>query len=443
MTQSPSISEPGQSRAFDTGKLDASLVQAASATALEPEVATRNSDVKFDSRPTTPSDTLPARNAKPVSTASPEMNEAKERSHHSTVRTNSQPDDAVDGVEAGPKGESMRDVRVSDAMGRALQGESRQPEGQAASFRRGPNEQAAFGSAGPYSRDLPTGVVASSGAASSESIARVIGVHPVSGDATAAAIGEFLAGVSVQSDGIKSARNDAEGTGAKQVPNTNTSSATSTVSAAASSGAKSASNVAPPAPAGSTFSQILATRLDPASSMESTARVLAANGGNGRHQVILRLSPAELGDLRLDVRMTAGVMSLRVDADNAVAGRLIESRLGELREALSTHGISIERTEVVVRGDASANGGFEHRSSSDDGMPRQHPTRSDSGDGSWNSGSSHAFSSGDRDGRSDANPWWMRADADRIEMENPVHHAGHEARSLNATLQNGALDLVA
>lgn len=176
--------------------------------------------------------------------------------------------------------------------------------------------------------------------------------------------------------------------------------------------------------------------------MESTARVLLANGGSGRHQVTLRLSPGELGELRLDVRMEAGVMNLRVDADNAAAGRLIESRLGELREALSAHGISIERAEVVVRTDASANGGFEHRSNSDDTLPRQHHSQGENADGSWNFNNGQSFA-GDRSGRSDANPWWMHGDVSSIDVEPAAHAMRQEERIANAIMQDGSLDLVA
>lgn len=344
----------------------------------------------------------------------------------------------LDSTHVEPKGESMRDVRVGDALERSLHGEPRQKFGNEGSWQRGSNDQAALGFTGsPVIAGTPATSRAGI-ASSSESIARPMGVSEITGDPAAAAIGKLLVGVSVQSESTQS---ETESRGGKSNQQSNTPSANPAVSTTTSTGANSSSIVAAPAPVGATFSQILATRLDPASSMESTARVLSANGGSGRHQVTLRLSPVELGELRLDVRMEAGAMSLRVDADNAAAGRLIESRLGELREALSAHGISIERAEVVVRADASANGGFEHRSNSDDALPRQY-SQGENAEGSWNFNNGQS-SAGDRSGRSDANPWWMRGDASGIDMEPATHAMRHEDPIANAIMQDGSLDLVA
>ena len=357
----------------------------------------------------------------------------------SQVRQESNREVAVDQADAQPVGESMRDVRMGDALARALNGGSRQPAGDGGASHRRSHEQAGLNPASPQANVQQNAPINASATSTVDSIVRSTGVSDITGDATAATIGKFLVGISTHSNAIKPTGDEADRGGAKSNQQSASSTTTSGATASTTAGAKASA----PTTAGATFSQILATRLDPASSMEGTARVLAANGGNGRHQVTLRLSPAELGDLRLDVRMQAGVMTLRVDADNAAAGRLIESRLGDLREALSAHGISIERAEVVVRGDASANGGFEHRSTSDDATPRQHSARSDAGDGSWNFNSSHAFTGGDRSGRSDSNPWWMRGDAAGIEMEQPRHGSILEERTLNSVLQNGALDLVA
>lgn len=359
----------------------------------------------------------------------------------STVSLNN--DVVSDQTHAQPEGETIRDVRVGDALNRALYGESRQPARAGASNRDGAQQQFALAAAIPQIHEPGRASPRSNELAKSESITRATGASGIEGDSAAAAIGKFLAGVSTSVDPIRTANRDAGGGAAgRSNQQSSQSPALSAATGSTTGNAKTQGGIRTASPAGATFSQILSTRLDPASSMEGTARVLAANGGAGRHQVTLRLSPAELGELRLDVRMQAGAMSLRVDADNAAAGRLIESRMNELREALSAHGISIERAEVVVRSDASANSGFEHRSSSDEAPPRQHSPHGESADGSWNFNSGHSFA-GDRSWRSDANPWWTYGDATGVDVEPPTHAMRHDEGAVSAIMQDGSLDLVA
>lgn len=350
----------------------------------------------------------------------------------------------VDHTHAQQDGESIRDVRVADAMNRALHGESKQSARDGASHRAGAPQQLSVDATIPQALDASRSLSQANDLSGSDLITRATGASEIEGDSgAAAAIGKFLAGVSTSVEPIKSSgRESGDGAGRSHQQSSQTSAHAGAANSSVGS-AKAQAGLTSPLPAGATFSQILSTRLDPASSMESTARVLAAHGGSGRHQVTLRLSPAELGELRLDVRMEAGAMTLRVDADNAAAGRLIESRLGELREALSAHGISIERADVVVRGDASANGGFEHRSASDDPTARQQSAHGDAREGSWNFNEGHAFTGGDRSGRSDDNPWWMRGETLGSDTTHAERGPKSDDRSVIASLQNGSLDLVA
>jgi flagellar hook-length control protein FliK len=104
-----------------------------------------------------------------------------------------------------------------------------------------------------------------------------------------------------------------------------------------------------------TLSQLLVSGTDGADGLEAAAKALSGTQRPGNHHVTLQLDPPELGQLRLDIRMQHHEMTLRVAADTAEVARLIESRLAELRDALSVHGIRIDRSEVVVRSHGTEN----------------------------------------------------------------------------------------
>ncbi len=68
----------------------------------------------------------------------------------------------------------------------------------------------------------------------------------------------------------------------------------------------------------------------------------------------MQLEPPELGQLRVQVRVQQHAMTLQVDAESSSVARLITSRMAELREALASHGIRVERADVVVKSPASS-----------------------------------------------------------------------------------------
>jgi hypothetical protein len=104
-----------------------------------------------------------------------------------------------------------------------------------------------------------------------------------------------------------------------------------------------------------TLSQLLVRGTDGADALETAAKALSGTQRPGNHHVTLQLDPPELGQLRLDIKMHHHEMTLRVATDTAEVARLIESRLAELRDALATHGIRIDRSEVVVRSHGTDN----------------------------------------------------------------------------------------
>lgn len=101
------------------------------------------------------------------------------------------------------------------------------------------------------------------------------------------------------------------------------------------------------------LTEIFSPPVSAADALDAAAKVFSASNNGGRQQVTLQLDPPELGQLRLQIRMHQDAMTLRVDANSQAVAKLIESRLPELRDALASHGIRVERSEVVVAKSAS------------------------------------------------------------------------------------------
>ncbi|MFQ5411335.1 MAG: flagellar hook-length control protein FliK, partial [Phycisphaerae bacterium] len=108
------------------------------------------------------------------------------------------------------------------------------------------------------------------------------------------------------------------------------------------------------APQANLIGDLLASPAEGNDAIEGVARMLSAARGSGHYQATMQLEPPELGQLRVHVRMHQQAMTLQVQADSQPVARLIESRLADLREALATHGIRIDRADVVVRSPESA-----------------------------------------------------------------------------------------
>jgi flagellar hook-length control protein FliK len=66
-------------------------------------------------------------------------------------------------------------------------------------------------------------------------------------------------------------------------------------------------------------------------------------------EVRLRLSPPELGSLRLEVSLRDGVLSARLEAETSSARNLLLDNLPALRERLAEQNIKVERFDVDVR----------------------------------------------------------------------------------------------
>ena len=102
--------------------------------------------------------------------------------------------------------------------------------------------------------------------------------------------------------------------------------------------------------------------------VEQLARVVRSNLGPRNSSMTLQLDPPELGHLRVDVRMHEQNLVLRFQVETQAARDVLETRLGELRQALQQHGIQLDRVEVSVRPPA----GPDQQGPGPDGQPAQH-----------------------------------------------------------------------
>lgn len=118
-----------------------------------------------------------------------------------------------------------------------------------------------------------------------------------------------------------------------------------------------------PSPAPQTAPTWVARHAD-ATEVERIARVIRSNVSDRNGQIQMRLHPPELGTMRVDVRLRAGQLDLRVQVERAGVQELMTSRLGRLGQALEQHGVVIQRAEVEIRSPASSG-------ASDDGQPRE------------------------------------------------------------------------
>jgi flagellar hook-length control protein FliK len=70
----------------------------------------------------------------------------------------------------------------------------------------------------------------------------------------------------------------------------------------------------------------------------------------------LRLSPPELGSLKLELTVQEGVLSATVEAETPAARRLLLEHLPALRDRLAEQNVRVERFDVDLRRDGEGNG---------------------------------------------------------------------------------------
>jgi flagellar hook-length control protein FliK len=112
-----------------------------------------------------------------------------------------------------------------------------------------------------------------------------------------------------------------------------------------------------------------ATHVDPARFVGRVAKAFhTAQERGGTLQI--RLSPPELGAMRLELSVKEGVMTASLETENASARRVLLEHLPALRDRLAEQNIRIERFDVDVRRDG-AGGGTDPRATQDQHQSQQ------------------------------------------------------------------------
>ena len=93
-----------------------------------------------------------------------------------------------------------------------------------------------------------------------------------------------------------------------------------------------------------------------------------ANGGG---QVRLRLHPAELGSLQISLRVEAGLVSAKLEVENAIARDALLSNVQTLKDRLAEQGIKVGSFEVEVSTDSNGSGTANSDFQSDGGSSGQ------------------------------------------------------------------------
>jgi flagellar hook-length control protein FliK len=115
--------------------------------------------------------------------------------------------------------------------------------------------------------------------------------------------------------------------------------ATTTAKPQANSQAVVAKQAAPPQPSQADVDLAASNRDKIVTSVRTQ---LLPNGGT----MSIRLDPPEMGQLQVTVRMNDGVMSASFETSNDQATKMLSHSLGQLKQALETSGVSVERLHV-------------------------------------------------------------------------------------------------
>ena len=91
--------------------------------------------------------------------------------------------------------------------------------------------------------------------------------------------------------------------------------------------------------------------------------------------VRLRLAPAELGTVRVEMQIQQKKVNARVVAETDAASSALREHLPELRARLEAHGMQIESLEIETQSSDTDSSALDHRSHEEDS--RERPARSD------------------------------------------------------------------
>ncbi len=120
------------------------------------------------------------------------------------------------------------------------------------------------------------------------------------------------------------------------------------------------------------------TRSDQMRLVQRVSRAIEAAQQRGGGPIRLRLSPPELGSLRLEVQMDQSTLTARIETETSAARQAILDNLSVLRERLAEQGIRIEQFDVSWQEPSS------------NGSPQQPEQQSKQPDGSTSSDTSES-----------------------------------------------------
>jgi flagellar hook-length control protein FliK len=89
-----------------------------------------------------------------------------------------------------------------------------------------------------------------------------------------------------------------------------------------------------------------ASPAEQAKRIEQFVRVMRQELGKGNTRIVMRLSPSELGNLRVEASLKGDALTLRVQTETQVAHELLKQDADTLRQALELAGIRLEHMEV-------------------------------------------------------------------------------------------------
>jgi len=120
--------------------------------------------------------------------------------------------------------------------------------------------------------------------------------------------------------------------------------------------------------------------VDAARFVQRVAKAFAAMNGRGG-PVRLKLSPPELGSLRMEITVRSGTLHAKLEAETSAAKSVLLDNLPVLRERLAEQNIKVERFDVDVAEDSgsesSQRSGDEERFHQPDRGPSERATDAD------------------------------------------------------------------
>jgi len=102
----------------------------------------------------------------------------------------------------------------------------------------------------------------------------------------------------------------------------------------------------PTAPSGSTTELPHPTTAQDAQNVSRVARGLSGAVHQHGGTVTLRMHPPELGFVRVEMQMNQGVVRAQLTAETDAVRSLLQHQVGHLREALHSHGLTVEQLDV-------------------------------------------------------------------------------------------------